>query len=529
MQKYKKKRIGLFLYLCKLLQFGMGIIIRQSIKGTIVNYIGVAIGFFTTFFVITNYLTQEEVGLTRVLVDAGVLFASLSQIGTGASILRFFPYFKDDENKHHGFFFWTIVVPLIGFLIFLAVYLLLKKPIVAIFSKNSPLFVNYFRFVIPIALFMLYQYVFEANSNVLMRIVIPKFVREVGIRLGLLVIYILYGRHIIDLDGLVLGFCITYFLAALVDILYLFSLQKISLKPDFKFLTKPLRRDFLFYTLFLVMASIAGTITPLLSSFFVTAKMGLTFTGIFAIANYIATVIEIPNRSLNAIAQPNLSEAIKNQDWTRADELCKSVSLHLLLSSFFIFFIIWINVDLLFMILRNGELYTSGKSVIFILGLARLSNSAFSISSNALSFSKYYYLTLVFTFLLTISSVVLNILLIPSMGMNGAALANFLSYFIYFIFLLILLRWKLKISLFSIGQLKIIAIIALLFGLNALWTSSLTPLIMKIPFNPLAVSILEGGIRTAVLVGIGITLVYCWKVSADVNRLIDKVIKRKNA
>ena len=115
------------------------------------------------------------------------------------------------------------------------------------------------------------------------------------------------------------------------------------------------------------------------------------------------------------------------------------------------------------------------------------------------------------------------------MGMNGAALANFLSYFIYFIFLLILLRWKLKISLFSIGQLKIIAIIALLFGLNALWTSSLTPLIMKIPFNPLAVSILEGGIRTAVLVGIGITLVYCWKVSADVNRLIDKVIKRKNA
>ena len=95
------------------------------------------------------------------------------------------------------------------------------------------------------------------------------------------------------------------------------------------------------------MASIAGTITPLLSSFFVTAKMGLTFTGIFAIANYIATVIEIPNRSLNAIAQPNLSEAIKNQDWTRADELCKSVSLHLLLSSFFIFFIIWINVDLL--------------------------------------------------------------------------------------------------------------------------------------------------------------------------------------
>ena len=517
------------MYICALLRKSMGIIIKQSIKGTIVNYIGVAIGFITTFFVITGYLTQEEVGLTRVLVDAGVLLASLSQLGTGASILRFFPYFKDEENRHHGFFFWTIVIPIVGFLIFLAVYLIFKKPIIQAFSKNSPLFVNYFRFVIPIALFMLYQYVFEANSNVLMRIVVPKFVREVGVRVGLLIIYILYGHHIITLDGLVLGFCITYFLAALIDIIYLFSLQRISLKPDFKFLTKPLRRDFMFYTLFLVMAAIAGTVTPLLSSFFVTAKMGLAFTGIFAIANYIATVIEIPNRSLNAMVQPNLSEAIKNQDWSRADELCKSVSLHLMLSSLFIFFFIWINVDLLFMILRNGEDYTAGKSVIFILGLARLSNSAFSISGNALSYSKYYYMTLVFTILLTFSSIVLNVMLIPKMGMNGAALANFLSYFIYFMFLLMLLKWKLNISLFSVGQLKIIAVVALLFGLNVLWTASLTPIMLKVPLNALLSAILEGVVRSVVLLGLGTLLVYYWNVSADVNRLIDKVIKRKNA
>lgn len=502
----------------------MGIIIKQSIKGTIVNYIGVAIGFFTTFFVITGYLTQEEVGLTRVLVDAGVLFASLSQLGTGASILRFFPYFKDEEHQHHGFFFWTIVIPILGFLIFTAVYFILKKPIIRAFSENSPLFVNYFRFVIPIALFMLYQYVFEANANVLMRIVVPKFVREIGVRLGLLVVYLLYGHHVIDLDGLVIGFCITYFLAALIDIIYLFTLQRISLKPDFAFLTKPLRKDFLFYTLFLVMAAIAGNVTPLLSSFFVTAKMGLSFTGVFAIANYIATVIEIPNRSLNAMAQPNLSEAIKNQDWTRATSLCKSVSLHLLLSSMFIFFLIWINVDLLFMILKNGEDYVTGKSVIFILGMARLSNSTFSISGNALSYSKYYYMTLVFTVLLTVSSIVLNLLLIPKMGMNGAAMANFLSYFIYFMFLLILLKWKLNISLFSVGQLKVIAIVAFLFGLNLLWTKTLTPMIMQIPFNELLVALLEGGVRTLVLLGIGVVLVYKWRISKDVNRLIDKGI-----
>ena len=69
----------------------MGIIIRQSIKGTIVNYIGVLIGIFTTFFVLTDLLKPEEIGLTRVLIDAGMLFAGLAQLGTSSSIIRFFP------------------------------------------------------------------------------------------------------------------------------------------------------------------------------------------------------------------------------------------------------------------------------------------------------------------------------------------------------------------------------------------------------------------------------------------------------
>ena len=504
----------------------MGIIIRQSIKGTLVNYLGVIIGFVTTFFVITSYLTTEEVGLTRVLIDAAILFASFSQLGTSSSIIRFFPYFKNDDGKNHGFFFWTLLFPVVGFLIVWGLFILFKQPIINLFSEKSPLFVNYFRYVIPLGLFMLYQFVFEANANVLMRIVVPKMVREVGIRVGLLIIYILYGYHVITLDGLVIGFCITYFLAALIDIIYLFTLQKISLKPDLKFITKPLAKDFLFYTLFLVLAAIAGTVTPLLSSFFVSAKMGLAFTGIYAIANYIATVIEIPNRSLNAIAGPKMSEYIKNENWKEADALCKNVSLHLLISSLFIFFIIWINVDLLFMILKNGEEYTTGKSVIFILGLARLSNSTLSPGAGPLQFSKYYYMSLIFTLLLTVSAILLNIWLIPLYGMNGSAFADFGSYLIYFICLLILVKWKLNISVFSWGQLKALVVVGILFGLNFLWTKTLTPLFAMLPIKEIISALIEGALRTGVLLLIGVASVYYWRISPEINNLIDKVLKR---
>ena len=40
----------------------MGVIAKQSIRGTIVTYLGIAVGIFTTFVVLTRFLTQEEIG-----------------------------------------------------------------------------------------------------------------------------------------------------------------------------------------------------------------------------------------------------------------------------------------------------------------------------------------------------------------------------------------------------------------------------------------------------------------------------------
>lgn len=507
----------------------MGVVIKQSIKGTIVNYVGVAIGFITTFFILTAYLTQEEVGLTRVLVDTAILFSSFAQLGTGSSIIRFFPFFKDEKLKHHGFFFWTLIIPFAGFLIFLVVTKCLQGVIIQTFSKNSELFVNYFEFVFPISFFMLYQSIFEANANVLMRIVVPKFVREVGVRVGLLIAYLLYGYwHVINLDGLVIAFCITYFMAALVDFFYLFTLGKISFKPDFKIFTKPLLKDIAFYTLFLLLNAITVNVMPMLNTFFLSASMGLAFTGIYSIANYIASVVEIPNRSLNAIVQPEISESVKNNNIDHAEKLCKSVSLHLMFSSAFIFFIIWINIDVLFMLLSNGADYETGKTVVLILGIAKILNSTLFVGSSALNYSKYYYWSFVFTVMLTTMAITLNVLLIPRFGMNGAALSSMFSYSTFYLCLLLMVRWKMGISIFSKAQLKVALLMAGLYLLNIGWTHTIYPLFQKLPFSTTASTLIDAAMRTIVMIvaaGLGC---YFWKISEEINRIICKTLKIKS-
>lgn len=504
----------------------MGVVIKQSIRGTIVNYVGIAVGFFTTFFIITRYLTQEEVGLTRVLIDAAILFASFAQLGTSSSIIRFFPYFKDEEGKHHGFFFWTLVIPIVGFLLFMLVAKCLEGTIIQTFSKNSDLFVTYYRFVFPLSLFMLYQSVFEANANVLMRIVVPKFVREVGVRVGLLVTYLLYGYwQVIDLDGLVVGICITYFIAALVDFFYLLTLGKISFKPDFKVFTKPLLKDVGFYTLFMLLNAITVNVMPLLNTFFVSAGMGLSFTGIYAISNYIATVVEVPNRSLNAIVQPEIAQSFKDQDYAHAETLCKSVSLHLMLSSFLIFFFIWINIDALFMLLPNGDKYEAGKSVVLILGIAKCINSTLFVSSSALNYSKYYYWSFVFTVMLTAMAVVLNVLLIPRWGIDGASLSHLISYFTFYVCLIVLVWMKLNINIFSKAQLKVVALFAGLLLLNYGWGKWVCPLFMRLPFTKTVDVLVDAGVKSVLLMVVTLATCYYWHISEDVNNLIRKTLR----
>lgn len=504
----------------------MGVVVKQSLKGTIINYIGVAVGFVTTFFVMTKYLSTEEIGLASVLSNAAILFSGLAQMGTSTSAMRFYPYFKDSESRDHGFFGWTLIVPLVGFIIFTALFFIFKQQISDYFSEQSALFVDYMYFVIPMSFFMLYTVVFETNSNLLMRIVFPRFVREVGIRLFTLIDYLLYITNVIDLDGMVIGLCVTYLLATILNIIYLLSLRRISFKIEPSFVDKKLRRDFFLYTLLLIVSSVVSTIIPVLNSLLITAKMGLAFTGIYKIATDMAALVEMPYRALGSISKPNISQAMKDNDTVKARSLTKDVSLHQLIAGLFVFFIIWINIDMFFELLPNGEVFATGKWVFFILVLAKMINSSLNVGVIVLSYSKYYYLQLFFTAVLTFTAIVMNNLLIPVLGMTGSAMASLVSYSLYYVLILSVVGWKTKIHPFSWGEMMVVIIISVLFVADYLVVKFVSPSVVALLGGGLLGRAAESVIRTLFFVFTGIAAVYKLKISKQINDLIDILLKK---
>ena len=491
----------------------MGVIAKQSIRGTIVTYLGIAVGVVTTFFVLTRFLTTEEIGLTRVLIDAATLFIGLAQLGTNASIIRFYPYFKEkDSDEDHGFFFWATVVPFIGFALFAILYWACSVPLGAWFGDKSPLFVEYYYFVLPLAFFMLYQTICESTCNVLMHIVVPRAVRELVVRVGLLIIYLLYAFKVLSMDGLVIGICINYAVAALINLCYFFSLKKISLRPDWTFLreNRSLVRRYLTYTGFLIISAITSVLAPTLSSFFITAKMGLDSTGIFAIATYMAVMVSVPNRSVMAISSPQLARAIKENNNGECSFLIGQVTRNMLLIGGFILLVIWINIDLIFHILPNGSTFASAKNVVLILGVSQLVLATFSICITALNYSRFYAFSLLISLALTVSALLLNNYLVPLYGMEGAALSNLLSYGLYIALAILTVVPLCRFRIIDKRWWYIAALLIILFAINQCWLIYLPSMNIW----------LDSIVRSVALLGGGAFIAYKAELSPEINTQI---------
>jgi len=293
----------------------MGIVIRQSFKATLVSYVGAAIGAISVLFIYPRCLAPEQIGLIRILTEAALLIAAFAQLGMSSLSIKFFPYFRNRENNHNGFPFLLAMLPFIGFLLFLLLFRFIRGTIVSTFSERSALFSEYIVYLIPLTLFSIYTTVYETYSSLLERIVAPKFIREILVRLMTIAIIILLFLKIITLNQFILLFVSVYGVATVLIILYVNSQQRIRLKPQFGFLKKGLRNDMLKFMLFMISVGVGTSISGKIDVFMISQKISLAGTGIFTIAFFMASFIEMPTRAISKYVSGKRIAAAEHAVW----------------------------------------------------------------------------------------------------------------------------------------------------------------------------------------------------------------------
>ncbi len=455
----------------------MGVVIKEGIKGTVVSYIGAGIGAIITIFVYPYFLTPEEVGLMRLLIDVATMFSFFALLGSTSVMVKFFPYFK---QRHHEktFISFCFFVPLIGVLLVSGVICLFSKQIISAFASNSQLFADNFYYTLPLALAMVALLFFETLSTIYQRIFYARFTRDIVIRVLNVILIFLYFHQIIDIRTFVAGFALVYGIAAIANGIYYKHIGVFHLtKPSDKILTRQLAWNMSKFGGNTMLAGLGSMLMGKIDVLMISSKINLTNTGIFTIAFFIATMIEIPSRSINSLVGPQVSAELNSGNIHKVATLYRKVTQNQLLISGTLLLLIWINIDNLFAIMPNGEIYDAGKYVVLFIGLGKFVDLTTGINSIIIGYSKYYFLTPFCTIFLGILAIVSNLLLIPRFGITGAAIASLASLFIYNCIMVILVQALLKIQPFTWKCLQIAITLAAAFGISLLLPSIANPYI----------------------------------------------------
>lgn len=489
----------------------MGIIQRQSIKHTIFQYIGIAVGAISMLYVYPNVL--EAYGLTQSLFAAASFLAPAVSFGTWVLAVKFFPDFKNEEKNHNGFLGLLLLIAGLGFLIFLLCFPMLQNYLSKFFlgEGKSEWYIDFLPYVVPFTFFIVFNRLLGIYASNFHRIVIPSILEEFLLKIALPSLLLLYFYEYIPIHWVIYGILINYFIGTIGLVLYLLSLGQKNFKPRLNFISKKLRKEMASYAGYGVVNALGTQSAFRIDTLMVARFTNFETTGVFGQANFMAEAMSKPQKSIVGIAGPLISKAINENNLKEVKSIYKKSSINLLIVGLFLFIGLWSCLDDLFDIMGNPVMQ-SAKYAILFLCFARLINMGTSVNNEIINYSKYYRFNFIMIIILAVLNITLNIWLIKAYGITGAGIATLISFAIFNFSKLIFIKLKFGFHPFTKGTIILMVIAFLSFG-----ASTLLPDLG----NPYLNILLKGGVITAIFP----TMVYFSKISEDYNRLIEKELK----
>lgn len=488
----------------------MGVVTRQSVQSTLILYFGVILGYFNLVWLFPKVLSTEEIGLIRFLASTSLLLVPFVQLGVGNITVRFFPYFSQPE-QHRRFVFLMFMVPLVGFTLLFSGLFLFKSSILAAFERNSPQIANYYLLLLPFTFILTYYSVLAAYSRTLLKIVVPNLIREVVIRLLILAVALLYFYSVIQLDGFLYLYIGCYGAGLALVVIYVNSQRKLRVKADTKIVKARMFREVSVFGLFSILAGAGNVVVANVDIIMLSAMEGLSKTGIYSVAFFIGVVIEMPRKSITQITGPIIAKAWKEGNLEHIKKLYRKSSTNLFLAASLLFLLIWCNIDNIFQIIPNGDIYSEGIYVVFFIGLGKVVDLMMGINGVIIGNSNLYKYNFVSIVILAVLVVITNYYFIPLYGITGAALASAISIVIFNLFKFVVLWKKAQMQPFTWRTLVILLIGALTFVVGY-YIPQFSNTWVDLVLRSAAIIVLFGG------------LAYILKLSQDANNLVHKML-----
>jgi len=438
----------------------MGVIIKQAIRSSMYSYIGAALGFLTVWFMNRLWLTPEENGLLNVLISISLITSSLSNLGMGGVTMRMFPHFRDSETKHRGFLFYPLLFTALGTLLFLIAFFIFKDEYIARNADRSSLLADNIYYLIPLTFFLGIFNVLDVFTRVIYLSTVGVIVKEIALRIVILIAAVAYHWQWITFDTFVLIYFASFCAIALAMAIVLFLNQEWHWRIPKHTLSKETKREMRDVAIFSVITGLSGMLISSIDKIIVNDMLGLAAAGVFSVATYFGSMIQIPARSIMRISATIISDSWKNNDVKNIADVYRKSCMNQLIIGLLLLAGLWVNIDSLLALMPPD--YAQAKYVILFMGLGFLIDLATGANGVIIATSSYYRYDTFFMVLLVIFTLVTNVLLIPIYGMAGAGIASCMTYALFNLlrYVFILVKFKLQPYSFSFAWILLIGVIS---------------------------------------------------------------------
>lgn len=445
----------------------MGIIRKQSIQTSVLSYLGVGLGYINVVLLFPAFFAPEEFGLTRILGAIIGITSQFALFGLTNGIIRFFPRFKEgDEDRLHGLLGLSLLIGTIGVLAAMFFLWAGDDFIIDHYADRSELISRFYFLLFPYLAFEVLYQILASFSRGLLKAVINVFFREVFLRVCTTLLIVLFHFQVIDFSAFMVLYVSQYAVMAFGLALYIIAIGKFKLGLDMDFLTPELKREMLKYSSFTLLSNVGSYVLVSIDLLMVGSMIGLQYTAYYAVAFYIAALLNIPRTAINSISVPVISEAWKSNDTATIQDIYAKSSINQLLAGTLLFIGLWANEASLFSMLPTE--YAEGKWVLFFILLARLIDVGFGINDGIIATSKAYTFETYSNIILIILTVGLNLVFIPLYGIMGAAMATALSLALFNLGRYFFLKIKFGFNPFTWRTTVILMIGAVVYGISCL-------------------------------------------------------------
>lgn len=373
-----------------------------------VGNLGTKLIIFLLLPLYTSYLTKSEFGLVDLFTTTLSCLIPIFTLSIFDSVLR---YAMDKNYDKQAVLINSIVVTLCGFILSILFY---------------PIFINILPFDNLIIYFYLILFFQSINST------LTQYVRAQGkIRLfavsGIINAFILLVCNVIFLMGYhmgIIGYLISLIFANIITFLFLIIKGKLRYSFKVSKINVKLTKEMLLYSIPLIPNALMWWIMGLSDRYIITYFLGLSATGIYAVANKIPSVLNMINSIFFQAWQMSAIEEYDSKDKSKFfSNVFNVFSIVMLVSTS----IILVNLKLIIKFFVADNYYEAWEYVPFLLlGVVFSSFSGF-LGTNyiAAKKTKGVFKTSVIG---AIINIIVNVILIPKIGINGASIGTMVSF-----------------------------------------------------------------------------------------------------